>query len=312
MDSVASTLSIQAASERTGLSPHVIRAWERRYRAIEPERSAGKHRLYSEGDIARLTLLDRAVRGGHSIGKIAELPTEKLEAMVSGLPGVPGRRNGAGEKSPAMVFRDEALGAAIRFDGPALDDALRRALLSLGSQGLLQLCIGPVAEEVGERWRRGALTAAHEHFFTASVKVFLGELTRRTATPLIAPRVIVATPSGQLHELGAVMAAAAAANLGWRPIYLGPNLPAHEIAGAVRSNEAAAVALSIVYPEDDPNLAQELTDLARLLPSGTRMLVGGRAAHGYHRTLVGLGALYADSIAEFGNQLDRLRGEFSG
>ncbi len=67
-----SSFSIQAVAKRTGLTPHVIRAWERRYGAIKPERSPGKHRLYSEAEIERLMILNRAVRSGHSIGKIAD------------------------------------------------------------------------------------------------------------------------------------------------------------------------------------------------------------------------------------------------
>jgi DNA-binding transcriptional MerR regulator/methylmalonyl-CoA mutase cobalamin-binding subunit len=304
---VASSFSIQTAAERTGLTPHVIRAWERRYRAIEPERSAGKHRLYSESEIERLAMLSGAVRRGHSIGRIAALSTEELRALVTTQSSATRAAKSHGRDDAAAPFREEALAAVTRFDGHALEEAFRRALLALGHQGLLRLNIAPLAQDIGERWRAGQLTAAHEHFFTASVKVFLGELTRQFATPLIAPRIIVATPSAQLHELGAAMAAATAANLGWRAIYLGPNLPAHEIAGAALRNDASAVALSIVYPEDDPNLPRELTDLARLLPATTRILAGGRAARGYFETLVRIGALYADSIEEFGDQLDALR-----
>ncbi len=304
---MVASFSIQAVAERTGLTPHVIRAWERRYRAIKPARSPGRHRLYSEAEIERLAMLDRAVRSGHSIGKIARLPIGKLRALVANRPASARSVKGAVHDEPAAPFRAEALAAATCFDGPALDDTLRRALVALGNQGLLRLAIGPLAQEIGERWRAGELTAAHEHFFTASVKVFLGDLARQSATPLNAPLIIVSTLPGQLHELGAVMAAATAANLGWRAIYLGPSLPAHEIAGAALRNEASAVALSIVYPEDDPNLARELTDLARLLPASTRILAGGRAARGYFETLVRIGALYAESIEEFSTQLDSLR-----
>jgi MerR family transcriptional regulator, light-induced transcriptional regulator len=302
-----SSFSIHAAAERTGLSPHVIRAWERRYRAIQPERSAGKHRLYSEAEIQRLAMLSRAVRSGHSIGKIAALPTDELRALVSSQAPASQAATEVGHDDASARFRDEALKAAARFDGVALDDTLRLAQREFGNQGLLRLIVAPLAQEIGERWRGGQLTAAHEHFFTASVRTFLGELTRQFATPLTAPRIIVGTPTGQLHELGAVMAAALAANLGWRSIYLGPGLPAHEFAGAALRNEAAAIALSIVYPEDDPNLPRELVDLARLLPPSTRILVGGRAARGYLDTLVRIGALYGASIDEFGEQLDALR-----
>lgn len=304
---MASSFSIQAAAERTGLTPHVIRAWERRYRAIEPERSAGHHRLYSEADIERLAMLSRAVREGHSIGTIARLPIDEVRALLTN-PSPPMHLDkNATDNDPAASFREDALDATARFDSPALDNVLRNALLTLGHQGLLRRAVAPLAQEIGERWRTGEFTAAHEHFFTASVKVFLGELTRQFATPLAAPRIIVATPTGQLHELGAVMAAATAANLGWRPIYLGPSLPAHEIAGAALRNQAEAVALSIVYPEDDPDLPRELTDLSRFLPEDTRILAGGRAARGYFETLVRIGALYADNIEDFGAQLDSLR-----
>ncbi|MDP9292227.1 MAG: hypothetical protein M3O82_07685, partial [Verrucomicrobiota bacterium] len=264
-------------------------------------------RLYSELEIERFALLKRAVRSGHSIGKIATLPSDELRALVANQPSLPPATTGAREDDPGAKFCTEALAAASHFDGPRLESVLRAALLALGHQGLLRLVIGPLAEEIGERWRAGDLTAAHEHFFTASVKVFLGDLTRQFSTPLNAPRLIVATPTGQLHELGAVMAAATAANLGWHPIYLGPSLPAHEIAGAALRNEATAVAISIVYPEDDPELVRELDDLGRLLPASTRILAGGRAARAYFKALTQIGALYADSIEEFGSQLDSLR-----
>jgi methylmalonyl-CoA mutase cobalamin-binding subunit len=89
---------------------------------------------------------------------------------------------------------------------------------------------------------------------------------------------VVASPAGQLHELGAVMAASAATNAGWSVTYLGPNLPAAEIAGAVRQREARAVALSLVYPADCDWLLDELRRLRCALPTGVTLLVGGRAA----------------------------------
>ena len=302
-----SSFPIQAVAERTGLTPHVIRAWERRYGAIKPERSPGKHRLYSEAEIERLVILNRAVRSGHSIGKIATLPTADLSALIANHPAPERVEIAPGLEDAGAALRDEAIAAVRHFDSTGLEATLRRALVSLGHQGLLKLAVAPLAQEVGDRWRSGDLTAAHEHFFTAAMKAFLGDVTRQLTTPVHAPRIIVTTPAGQLHELGALMAAATATNLGWRAIYLGANLPSHEIAGAVLRNEATAVALSIVYPEDDPLLPRELTDLAGALPSSVRILAGGRAARGYFETLVRIGALYSESLSEFGSQLDGLR-----
>jgi len=90
---------------------------------------------------------------------------------------------------------------------------------------------------------------------------WLGNHTRSHALPDSAPALIITTPAGQLHELGAIPVGAAAVSQGWRVTYVGPNLPAEEIAGAAQQKRARAVALSVVYPEDDPHLSGELRRL---------------------------------------------------
>jgi methylmalonyl-CoA mutase cobalamin-binding subunit len=117
----------------------------------------------------------------------------------------------------------------------------------------------------------------------------------------------VATPAGQLHELGAVMINAAAAQLGWRTTYLGASLPAAEIAGAAVQANGVAVALSIVYPEDDPNLPDELLKLRRFLPTAVKILSGGRGAAAYREALSRIGALQPGDLDAFSHQLDVLR-----
>ena len=113
-------------------------------------------------------------------------------------------------------------------------------------------------------WRDGSLRQAHEHVATAVVRTYLGELNGAFQLPETAPELVVATPLGQLHELGALMAASIAVSEGWRATYLGPNLPAATIAEPALRREARAVALSILYPLDDPELPGELDELARL------------------------------------------------
>ena len=118
---------------------------------------------------------------------------------------------------------------------------------------------------------------------------------------------VVATLAGQLHELGALLAGAAAANLGWHVMYLGASLPAAEIAGAVHQCRGKAVALSLVYPEDDPRLATELTALRQALPPEVTLLVGCRAMPAHRGLLTRLGAVLITDLNELGLALDRLR-----
>ena len=68
---------------RTGLTPDLLRAWEKRYGVVEPTRSEGGQRLYSDADLERLTLLTRAVRAGRAISQVANLPTPELREILA-------------------------------------------------------------------------------------------------------------------------------------------------------------------------------------------------------------------------------------
>jgi methanogenic corrinoid protein MtbC1 len=201
----------------------------------------------------------------------------------------------------------DCLAAIRQLDSLQLEQGLRQGLLSMGVQGLLQNLVGPLAHAVGDQWRLGQITAAHEHFASAAIRAFLGSAARPYPLTNSAPTMVVATPAGQIHELGAVIAAAAAANQGWRVTYLGVCLPAAEIAGAAVQDRARAVALSIVYPEDDPHLSAELISLRRFLPTEVSLVVGGRAAPAYQRALHEIGAVHATQLADFYGFLDGMR-----
>ena len=120
-------------------------------------------------------------------------------------------------------------------------------------------------------------------------------------------KLIVATPSGQLHELGALLVYSTATNLGWRVIYLGASLPAAEITGAALQHGVRAIALSLVYPEDDPLVDTELRKLRQLLPPEVSIIVGGRAAEAYRSSIESIGAFLIGDLNALYNTLDQLR-----
>lgn len=301
--------SIRVVSKRTGLSPHVIRVWEKRYQAVEPSRTDTNRRLYSDAEIERLTLLRDVAGSGHNIGAIARLPIERLRELAQqAAPAPASLLNIDRADKPAHAAVLERCIAAIKaLDSKGLEDALKQGSTQLGSQGLLQRVIAPLAQSVGELWRDGSITAAHEHFASAIMRTFLGHAAKPFAGTDHAPVLIVATPTGQLHELGALLAGSVAANLGWHVTYLGASLPAAEIAGAATQNRARAVALSIVYPEDDPRLEVELARLRSLLPENLPILIGGRAMNAYRQGLERIGALAMNDLEHLSKTLDELR-----
>ncbi len=295
-------------SRRTGLTAHVIRIWEKRYGAVEPERTGTNRRLYSEAQIERLNLLRSITHAGHSIGHVAKLSTDKLRKLAAENESPIRSAARADAELPASEnFLIECVAATKALDARALEGTLKRAEMQMGVQGSLQRVLAPLAQNLGDLWRAGTITAAHEHFATAVLRVFLGNSAKAYGTNENDPAILVATPAGQIQEMGALLVSATAANLGWRVIYLGANLPAAEIAGMARQNRVRAVALSLVYPEDDPRLAGELTRLSGLLPPEVTLLVGGRAMPAYRKALDKIGATRVKDLNHFCVALDDLR-----
>ena len=321
---------IKTVAWQTGLSPHVIRAWEKRYQTVQPTRSEGKQRLYSTADIERLTVLRQATEAGFSIGTIASLPTESVQALLTKAVGTQRVLDSAETGQTDLVriglplsvvdpgmeemggFLDGAFEAVLRMDAERLEGLLERASVSLGQMRLLSDLVVPLVERIGEGWIKGQVKVAQEHVATAVLRTFLGHIARPIALHPRAPVLVVTTPSGQHHELGAIIVAAAATGIGWRVVYGGACLPAEEIASMATEQRARAVGLSVVHPTDDPALSLELQLLRRLLPPSTPILVGGRASVAYQAEIDAVGAIRVGSLESLRQLLNQLRGETAG
>ncbi len=303
----AAKYPMRLVTRRTGLTSHLIRAWERRHGAISPHRTPTNRRLYSDEDVERLELLRDATAAGHSIGQIAELETVELRRLVAELR--PGGRPSA-EGAPALdagAVQREALAAVTAFDPQRLENVLSRAAVSLSQNAWIEAVVVPLLHEIGDRWADGSLSVANEHLAAAVVRTVLGNMNETIGREEAAPRLVVTTPPGQLHELGALLVTVWAASEGWNSTYLGPNLPTADIAAAARMRRAQAVGLSLVYPEQDPDLAGELRNLRRRLQKGVMILVGGRAAHHYRDVLEEIEATVVHDLQDLRETLRRRR-----
>ncbi len=300
--------TIKSVSEITGLSVFVIRAWENRYKAIEPERTETNRRLYSEEDIQKLLLLSKAVSMGFSIGNIANLSIEELNEIASEQERA--RVSGTGSSVipniPDSEFLEQCLAALQEMNGTKFDSLLLKASVEMSQQALLDNLIVPLINSVGEMWKNGTLRIASEHLFSSSIKIFLSNLVKSYRIPDNSPKIIVSTPTGQRHELGALLAACIAASSGWHVIYLGPDLPVEEIASAALKLKVKAVTLSLVYPEDDVQLIEDIKRLRKIMPK-IPLLIGGRAAISYKEALRSIDAKFGTTLAEFRSNLDDIR-----
>jgi DNA-binding transcriptional MerR regulator/methylmalonyl-CoA mutase cobalamin-binding subunit len=293
---------IQVVARRTGLTPEVLRIWEKRYGVVTPVRTGTGRRLYSEEDIECLRLLRLATLSGRRIGDVATLSALQLRRLVAEdqaaeTAAPPGRVATTAILHRGSSYLSSALAALEGLNARDLESLLTRALLELGAPTFLEEVIAPLVRRIGDLWHAGRLEPFEEHFATSVIRRILTEAMMDASGPRTAPVLLVATPTGEHHELGALMAGALAAAEGWRVVYLGTNLPAADIAGAAQRVRAAAVALSLVYLADAPGIPGELRHLRKRLPD-LPILAGGAACIAYDSALSSIGATVLDDLSQ--------------
>jgi DNA-binding transcriptional MerR regulator/methylmalonyl-CoA mutase cobalamin-binding subunit len=318
LESQTARYPVRFVAVRTGLTAHVLRAWERRYGVVSPARTEGGQRLYSDRDIERLRLLRRLTDRGHAIREIASLPIAELgrldkeaggpeggTALADGAasPAIAPEQNRAGSVTEYIVA---ALQATRRLDAVELQSVLERSAVTLGVPVFIDEVVAPTLLRVGHGWAEGLVSVAQEHMATAVVRRVLFWLFRVYEVRGNAPRLVVATPPGQVHELGALMAATSAAAEGWGVTYLGPDLPVPDLLRAVRQTDARAVAVSAVYAPKRADLLAALREMRAGLPEQVPLLVGGAATREIGAEAEATGARVIESLPKFRAALRRL------
>jgi DNA-binding transcriptional MerR regulator/methylmalonyl-CoA mutase cobalamin-binding subunit len=261
------TYPLRAAARLTGLSPELLRAWERRYGVVEPMRTPGGTRRYTAADLERLRLIKAAVDAGHRIGQVARLDLDEL------------RNRGAGAQSPAAGGLDKILQALERMQAAEAQRLLSLQLSALGPVRFARALVLPLIREIGERWADGRIGVAVEHLATGVLRSMLGASLQPSAASLRGPRIVFATPPGERHELGLQMAALTALSAGANPIYLGADLPVEDLLAAVEGARAAVLAIALVAL---PGAQAErvVAAIRSGLPGAIRLWVGGVGGEG--------------------------------
>jgi len=300
--------TIRYISQRTGLTPHVIRAWEKRYEAVVPHRSPKNRRLYSEEDVQRLQLLKKLTEAGHSISQVAPLDSKKLRDLAQrGVTAVTRTRANLAKPLRSVAASEHCkacLSAVIELDPDALEHCYDQAAIDLTRPALLKDVIVPLFQEIGSLWRKGSLKIVNEHMATLVTRNFLMSMLRATYISDPSPIIVIATMVGQWHDIGALIIALTAAENGWQPIYYGPNLPSEEIAAGVKQSGARALAISIIYLLDQQPLVEELRKLRRYVGKALPLFVGGRAVEVHMQIIKEINARYISDIDQFREELN--------
>jgi len=225
--------NIKAVSLKTDIQAVTIRAWERRYALLEPQRGGNGYRLYSERDIALLTWVKKQVDGGISISSVAaELKTaiEKErwpEAVLTDKGPVASRHNRVHDNK---TLAQQLATALLRSDERMAADIFGEALGNAQLIPLFEEILTPVLVEIGERWERGEISVATEHFASYLIQGKVEAIYHSLPLHPSGPKVMLGCAPDELHEIGSLMFATLLRDAGYRVEFLGPDLPLKDLA----------------------------------------------------------------------------------
>ena len=245
-------LRIGELSRRVGVSPALLRAWERRYGLLAPARTDGGLRLYSAADERRVREMQAGLGRGLSAAEAARA------ALAGSTP--------ARDTSPGLASDVSGLAEALeRMDAEGAHAALDRLLATFTLATVLAEVVLPYLHELGERWSRGEATVAQEHFASNLIRGRLVSLARGWETGA-GPLALLACAPGEQHDLALIAFGLALRARGWRVAYLGQDTPVASVGETTATLRPTLAVVSAVTPEAFDHHAAELAELARGAP----------------------------------------------
>ena len=229
-----SLLPIRTVAELTGVNPVTLRAWERRYQLITPQRTPKGHRLYTQDDVELIRHVLELLDQGISISQVKPLLTQ-----------VPGQQQAVTDAGEVWRnYQDKMLTAIEQFDEQALDTIYNDALSLYPVDVVIQRLISPLLRILGERWRERPAGIAEEHFFTVYLRNKLGARVHHMNQRSNGPLLLLACLPGEFHDIGLLLFALASVNFGFRVLVLGANMPLEQLTSVMQQKTCDGIVLS--------------------------------------------------------------------
>lgn len=271
----------------TGLTPEVLRAWQRRFALFEPERTEGRQRLYTPDDLRLALHLRNLTESGQSIGAIALRGRAALVAEARRQrPDVSdvGLERPVAQPLPTLgdlgALRDAVVRGAQAIDPQELAAALDQAVALASVRQLVQQVVVPASRRIGGLWAAGECSVAGEHLASSMIRERLLVLMREAAPPAgrAAPEALVACAPDDFHENGALAVAILLAARGWRITLLGAATPIADLDMACRTRRPHAVYVSSTQPSSFTAAREALLTFVRRWAGAFEIVIGGQGA----------------------------------
>lgn len=263
---------IHRVAKLTGLSKDVVRVWERRYGLVKPLRSANRYREYTDEDVALLRFLKEELDRGQTIGALA---VEGRDSLLQ-------RIHASSAPTPqALKPHDHLLNELVECLDPLektrFEQKLNGAVAVIPFEEAVQRILLPLQRRIGELWHQGRVNVAVEHYVTKLIQQKLFSVINQLPVNEFGPRIVIACPEGEWHEIGAQAVAYIASTRGCHVYYLGPNLPTQDLSAFCERITPDLVLLSLTEIKSEPAGRQLLL---KLEPVASRwpVAIGGQGA----------------------------------
>ncbi|HSR32656.1 MAG TPA: MerR family transcriptional regulator [Anaerolineae bacterium] len=262
MEQVGPRFNLKAVVQQTGLKPDTLRAWERRYGLPTPERSEGRHRLYSQHDIDTIKWLMARQREGLSIKRAVDLWQQILaegrDPLRTATPiatsAVPVLAPYAGGETIAELRRNW-ISACLAYDERQAEQIVNQAFALYPPETVAVELLQKAVAEIGEGWYRGKVTVQQEHFCSGLVIRRMEAMVMAAPLPTRPGRILFACPPQEQHVIGPLLLTFILRRRGWEVVYLGANVPTEQLDSTVAATKPQLVMLA----------AQQLHTAATLL-----------------------------------------------
>lgn len=269
--------TIKTVSARTGIRSVTLRAWERRYEVLNPQRADNRYRQYSDRDIEILRWLKDRVDNGIPISAAAsELKKmakkgEWADIIPSGV--VPQSGQPAW---PAQYYAEQLYRVLLKHDEMRAGELLQEALASFGLISTFMEVVTPCLVEIGEAWYRGSILVTTEHFASVFLRGKLLTMLQSFPVRRSAPSILIGGAPGEQHEIGSMMMAVLLRSEGFRVEYLGPDIPLDDLADYAKTEKPKMIILSATTETAALELRSMQALISRLRPAPI-FAFGGRA-----------------------------------
>lgn len=233
--------SMAQVENLTGIKSHTLRIWERRYSFLKPERTKSNIRFYSDDQLRMLLNIETLSRNGYRISKIDQMSLDEINDSVVEILSKASTENKDEINALTLSMLD--------LDEEAFNKVFNRRIIRKGLQLTITELIYPFLKHIGVLWGASKAIPVQEHFISNLVRQKI--ISAIDSIPMAltdAPKIMFFLDEDEDHEIGLLLSAFIAKDLGWQVLYLGPNVPTSNLKTAIEIGQPKLMMSMFIIP----------------------------------------------------------------